>query len=79
MNRKNFAFFSGVIVDICLPHGYWFDAGELPRVLEFITEGGLDRERKRQALQTEEEQRRLALLRAGLPLTPPPMSDEYDS
>ena len=35
MNRKNFGGASGVIVDVCARHGTWFDAGELPQVLEF--------------------------------------------
>jgi Zn-finger nucleic acid-binding protein len=41
MNRHNFGRSSGVIVDICSQHGVWFDAGELPRVLDFVQAGGL--------------------------------------
>ena len=41
MNRQNFGRSSGVIVDICSQHGVWFDAGELPRVLDFVQAGGL--------------------------------------
>jgi Zn-finger nucleic acid-binding protein len=41
MNRKNFGSTSGIIVDICSIHGSFFDAGELPRVLEFVRRGGL--------------------------------------
>jgi Zn-finger nucleic acid-binding protein len=41
MNRKNFGSTSGIIVDICASHGSFFDAGELPRVLEFVRRGGL--------------------------------------
>jgi Zn-finger nucleic acid-binding protein len=55
MNRKNFGGSSGVIVDVCAKHGTWFDAGELPQVLEFVKSGGLVRERVR-----EEERKRLA-------------------
>jgi Zn-finger nucleic acid-binding protein len=55
MNRKNFGGSSGVIVDVCAKHGTWFDAGELPQVLEFVQSGGLVRERVR-----EEERKRLA-------------------
>ncbi len=47
MNRKNFGGASGVIVDVCAKHGTWFDAGELPQVLEFVQTGGLVRERAR--------------------------------
>ena len=41
MNRKNFGGMSGIIVDVCTLHGTYFDAGELPRVLEFVRRGGL--------------------------------------
>jgi Zn-finger nucleic acid-binding protein len=41
MNRKNFGGASGIIVDVCVRHGTFFDAGELPRVLEFVRRGGL--------------------------------------
>jgi Zn-finger nucleic acid-binding protein len=48
MNRKNFGGASGVIVDVCAKHGTWFDAEELPQVLEFVQSGGLVRERTRE-------------------------------
>jgi Zn-finger nucleic acid-binding protein len=48
MNRLNFAHTSGVIVDVCTPHGTWFDADELRRVLEFVTSGGLEAARLRE-------------------------------
>lgn len=57
MNRSNFARVSGVIVDICKKHGIWFDAEELPRVIEFIRKGGLDRAREKEKLQIEEQRR----------------------
>lgn len=41
MNRRNFARTSGVVVDICLRHGTWFDRDELAAVLDFIASGGL--------------------------------------
>jgi len=34
---------SGVIIDVCRDHGIWFDADELPRILEWIRLGGLAR------------------------------------
>jgi Zn-finger nucleic acid-binding protein len=43
MNRKNFGGTSGIVVDVCALHGTFFDAGELPRVLEFVRRGGLTR------------------------------------
>lgn len=41
MNRKNFGNISGVLVDICKPHGFWFDEGELGRIIRFVMRGGL--------------------------------------
>lgn len=45
MNRKNFSG-SGVIIDWCKGHGFWFDVHELEKVVEFVCAGGLDRARK---------------------------------
>ncbi len=41
MNRMNFAPGTGVILDVCLRHGYWLDAGELPRMLAFVRDHGV--------------------------------------
>jgi Zn-finger nucleic acid-binding protein len=49
MNRRNFGGTSGIIVDICGPHGTWFDRGELPSVLTYVERGGLERTRHQQA------------------------------
>lgn len=58
MNRFNFANCSGVILDVCKPHGVWFDADELRRIVLFIQGGGLDVERDREIEQLELERRR---------------------
>jgi Zn-finger nucleic acid-binding protein len=64
MNRRLFA--TGVIVDVCRAHGTFFDAGELPAIVDFVMKGGLeqaekrDLERERQRLEREK-----ALLRGG--------------
>lgn len=60
MNRVNFARISGVVVDVCKPHGIWFDRDELRRVVEFIRRGGLMEERARELEELREERRRLA-------------------
>lgn len=57
MARRNFGGNSGVIVDICLKHGVWFDRGELPRVLAFVEAGGLELERERRALSARDARR----------------------
>jgi Zn-finger nucleic acid-binding protein len=46
MNRKNFAGCSGVIIDHCKGHGFWFDTHELEKIVSFVNAGGLDRSRK---------------------------------
>ncbi|MBS1796747.1 MAG: zf-TFIIB domain-containing protein [Acidobacteria bacterium] len=59
MNRHNFAGSSGVIVDLCKRHGIWFDAEELPRIIEFIRRGGLAKAREKEKLQLQEQKRAL--------------------
>jgi Zn-finger nucleic acid-binding protein len=34
---------SGVMVDFCLQHGVWCDAGELPAMVAFLEAGGAER------------------------------------
>jgi Zn-finger nucleic acid-binding protein len=55
MNRKNFSNISGVLVDICKPHGIWFDTGELGRIIRFVMRGGLVEARHRQLEELEHE------------------------
>lgn len=57
MNRNNFAKSSGIIVDVCRSHGTWFDAEELPRIVEFARDGGMERGAERSAQRTLEEAR----------------------
>lgn len=59
MNRNNFARASGVIVDICKKHGVWFDADELPKIVEFIQKGGMEIARQKEKLEIESERGRL--------------------
>jgi hypothetical protein len=47
MHRRNFGQISGVILDWCRGHGWWFDAEELGRVLAFVDGGGLERAREK--------------------------------
>ncbi len=48
MQRRNFGQRSGVIVDVCKPHGLWLDHLELERALAFARAGGLERARQRE-------------------------------
>lgn len=67
MNRNNFGGNSGVVVDVCPRHGVWFDPGELPRILDFVQAGGLERARKKAELERKEHERgeRLSLASTG--------------
>ena len=59
MNRSNFARVSGVIIDLCKQHGVWFDADELPKIIDFIDKGGLARSREKEKISLEEERSKL--------------------
>jgi Zn-finger nucleic acid-binding protein len=59
MNRKNFGNISGVLVDICKPHGFWFDAGELGRIVKFVMRGGLVEAQKRERVEREATEKRV--------------------
>ncbi len=64
MNRVNYARISGIVVDVCKSHGTWFDAHELPALLDFVRRGGLDVARKRETVALADERRRLERERA---------------
>lgn len=64
MNRKLFATGSGVVVDVCRQHGTFFDAGELPAIIEFAQHGGLVKAAKKDAERQKEQARREAAARA---------------
>jgi Zn-finger nucleic acid-binding protein len=59
MNRVNFARCSNVIVDVCKPHGTWFDRDELRRIVEFIRGGGLETARSREIAELAQRKREL--------------------
>ena len=60
MNRLNFGRTSGVLVNTCLDHGTWFDAGGLPRVLEFVAQGKLAEIMEEERRELEEELKKLS-------------------
>jgi Zn-finger nucleic acid-binding protein len=59
MNRSNFAHASGVIIDTCKQHGVWFDAEELPKIIEFIQKGGMERAREKERIELKDQRDRL--------------------
>ena len=48
MHRKNFAGCSGIVIDWCKGHGFWFDTHELEKVVAFVRSGGMDKARARE-------------------------------
>ena len=64
MNRVNFGFRSGVVMDQCRQHGVWLDNGELIHLMEWKNAGGqlLDEQKKTERL--KEEQRKARALAA---------------
>jgi Zn-finger nucleic acid-binding protein len=59
MNRMNFARCSGVIVDICKQHGTWFDRDELSRIVEFVSDGGLNASRAKERIEIADQREQL--------------------
>jgi Zn-finger nucleic acid-binding protein len=59
MNRKLFARGAAVVVDVCRGHGTWFDAGELPVVVDFVMNGGLEAAEKKEIADQREAARRM--------------------
>jgi Zn-finger nucleic acid-binding protein len=71
MHRKNYAKCSGIIIDWCKGHGFWFDGDELEKTIRFVQSGGLDKarrldiERARSELSRLEDRKR-AVAHAGM-------------
>ena len=57
MNRRNFGHRSGIVIDTCKEHGFWFDAHELDQVLRWIRQGGEQRALRRQADEERQAER----------------------
>ncbi len=79
MNRANFARCSGVIIDLCMQHGIWFDRDELSRIVEFIRSGGLEMSRAKEKRGLEEERRKLQQEQLSLDRQRSPFADFEDS
>jgi Zn-finger nucleic acid-binding protein len=66
MHRRNFARYSGVVVDECRGCGTYFDAGELEGVFAFVRSGGLALSERRDI----EESKRDRTARAAAAVAP---------
>jgi Zn-finger nucleic acid-binding protein len=65
MHRVNFARCSSVVVDVCKPHGTWFDKDELRRIVEFIQAGGVEKARASEIAELERQRRALETARTA--------------
>lgn len=56
MHRRNYGPGSGIVIDHCREHGYWFDQQELDVILRWIRTGGLlASHRRRQKIQRDND------------------------
>jgi Zn-finger nucleic acid-binding protein len=66
MVRRNFGETSGVVVDVCSPHGVWLDRGELGQLLEFCATGELGKGQVGSTTLSQDALEQLCLELAGL-------------
>jgi Zn-finger nucleic acid-binding protein len=78
MNRVQFAHCSHIVVDVCKPHGTWFDKDELQRAVQFVQAGGLEKARTDQLAEIKDEQRKLEASRLYAPFFDPSPSRTGD-
>jgi Zn-finger nucleic acid-binding protein len=43
MNRTNYGHASGIIINVCKPHGIWLDRDEMRQIVEFLRAGGMQK------------------------------------
>lgn len=69
MNRVNFGYRSGVVMDQCKQHGVWLDNGELVHLMEWKNAGGqlLDEQKKTERLKEEQRKARAAAAKKSGP------------
>ncbi|MCC7084399.1 MAG: zf-TFIIB domain-containing protein [Pirellulales bacterium] len=78
MHRVNFAKCSNVIVDVCKPHGTWFDRDELHRIVKFISTGGMDVARAKEAEALDQKRRELEAVRNAGAATDRHAGNQYE-
>jgi Zn-finger nucleic acid-binding protein len=59
MGRINYSGHSGIVLNVCRPHGFWLDRDQMQQVVNFISTGGLDRAREREIEQLQRERKAL--------------------
>ncbi len=56
MHRRNYGKKSGVMIDTCAEHGFWFDEEELERILVWVRRGGHGRVQEEQSLEVRQRE-----------------------
>jgi Zn-finger nucleic acid-binding protein len=68
MNRVNFAPATALVLDVCLEHGYWLDAGKLTKMVAHVRTRGVGHTALARVEAQRKERRRLAELRDAVGL-----------
>lgn len=76
MARRQAAARAGIVVDICAPHGVWFDADEFEHFAAWCAAGGLEVLRHDGVASAEAQRRQAALDRGSVPTSPVPAYDD---
>ena len=63
MHRRNYGPGSGIVIDNCRLHGFWFDVSELGVILRWIRSGGLLASQKRRSAMKRDDERLARLLK----------------
>ncbi len=63
MHRRNYGPGSGIVIDQCHQHGFWFDERELAVILRWIRTGGLLASHKRRSAMARDDERLARLLK----------------
>jgi len=59
MGRINYFRHSGVVLNVCRPHGLWLDRDQMRQVVEFIRAGGVERSKQIETEKMEDTRRSL--------------------
>ena len=59
MGRINYFNHSGIVLNVCRPHGLWLDRDQMGQIVEFIRSGGIDRSRAIEKEELDDARRRL--------------------
>ncbi len=79
MNRMNYAEHSGIVINVCQPHGVWLDRDEIQQIIQFISSGGLEHAREVEMQDLREARRTSGLVDFDAPGAAPLGSSFHSS